>query len=164
MLVVNNFDKLIKFKMPNGKNIDILDNIGEILKKNIQCSGLSESGGILIGYTHISLGSVVIEEITEPQTDDKRSLLGFFRKSNHHLKAVKIAKKRNSGYMGNWHTHPSNYPIPSPTDISSWKNSLNEESSSCNYLFFIILGLKGYRIWAGNTLTKEITEIFEIRK
>lgn len=164
MFVVDNYDKLIKFEMPNGKNIDILDNVGEILKKNIQHLGLSEAGGVLIGYTHKSLGSVVIEEATEPQIEDSRSILGFFRKSNHHLKTVKVAKRRNSGYMGNWHTHPCDYPEPSFTDISSWKESLDKESSSCDYLFFIIIGLKGYRIWVGNTLTKNIIEIFQTKR
>lgn len=157
--MVDNFEKLIKLKMPNEKMIDILDNVGLVLKKNIQAIGFSEAGGVLIGYTHKTFGSVVIEEITEPQKDDKRTLLGFLRKSNHHLKAVKVAKRRNSGYMGNWHTHPSDYPIPSQTDISSWKDSLYQESSSCDYLFFIIVGRKGYRIWAGNIITKEIKEI-----
>lgn len=164
MFVVNNYEKLIKFKMPNGKNIDILDNVGQIFKKNIQYYGFPEAGGVLIGYTHSSLGSVVIEEATEPQLDDSRTFLGFFRKSFHHLKAVKEAKIKNSGYMGNWHTHPCNYPEPSSTDIKSWKESLDKESSSCGYLFFIIIGLKGYRIWAGNVLTKNIVEIFQMER
>jgi len=159
--VINKFEKLVKFKMPNGKAIDILDNVGLILKKYRQVPGLQEAGGVLIGYTHKTLESVVIEEITEPQKEDNRSFLGFFRQSNHHVKAVKIAKRRKSGYMGNWHTHPCDFPNPSSTDLDSWRDSLNMESSSCDYLFFIIVGRKGYRVWAGNTLTKEIHEIFE---
>ncbi len=162
-VVINDFEKLIKLKMLNGKYIDILDVVGNIFKKYQQFDNLPEAGGILIGYMHRIYKSVIIEKATEPQKDDKRTFLGFFRKSKHHIDAVKQAKKNNSGYIGNWHTHPCDIPSPSSTDYSSWKESLNKESSTCGSLFFIIVGRKGYRVWEGNIRTKEIKEIFLVK-
>ncbi len=159
VVVVTSFDKLVKFKLPNGKNVDFLDNIGLVLKNNIQYDGMNESGGVLIGYTHRSLGSVVIEEITEPQINDKKGLLSFFRISNHHVEAVNKTKKRNSGYMGNWHTHPFDYPEPSNTDLASWQDSLIKEKTSCNYIFFVIVGRKGYRVWVGDIKNRILSEV-----
>ncbi len=159
--MINKFEKLVKIRMPNGKIVDILDDVGMILKEHIQKDISAEAGGVLIGYTHKTKENVVIEEITKPQEDDERTFLGFFRKSNNHLKTVKQAKLRKSGYLGNWHSHPSDYPEPSSTDFYSWKDSLKTEKTSCGYIFFIILGKQGYRIWIGDPNTGEIKETSE---
>ena len=160
-VVINNFEQLIKLKMQNNKYLDILDDVGGRFKKHQQTGNLEEAGGILIGYVHRIYKSVVIEKATEPQKEDKRTFLGFLRKSKYHIEAVKIAKRTNSGYIGNWHTHPCDVPNPSITDYSSWKKSLDKESSTCGSLFFIIVGRNGYRVWEGNIKTKEIIENFE---
>ncbi|MDT4291615.1 Mov34/MPN/PAD-1 family protein [Methylomonas sp. MO1] len=105
-----------------------------------------ESGGILLGYRrnyHIH-----IVDATAPQLHDRRSLFQFFRKDQLHQK---YATKRwlNSGetvdYLGEWHTHPEQYPSPSILDKTEWRKIIQ---SQVNPMIFLIVGTHR-DIWLG---------------
>lgn len=66
--------------------------------------------------------------------------------------------------MGVWHTHPQDVPSPSSIDWEDWKDSLKKEKSGCEYIFFIIVGIKEWRIWVGDLQKGIISEIFECEK
>ena len=69
-----------------------------------------------------------------------------------------------SYYMGVWHTHPQRIPEPSEVDWNDWYQTLREDKTGCNYIFFIIAGTHEARVWVGNFITMEILEIFECQK
>ena len=66
--------------------------------------------------------------------------------------------------MGVWHTHPQTIPSPSPIDWEDWKDTLMVDKTSCEYIFFLVAGTEGVRLWVGDFKTKHITEIFECEK
>lgn len=84
-----------------------------------------EAGGILIGAyrgDHIHITSLTI-----PGQLDKQTRTSFHRRSPHHQgSALKswINSKRVSTWIGEWHTHPEDYPMPSIIDIESWSQDL----------------------------------------
>lgn len=73
-------------------------------------------------------------------------------------------QKNKSYYMGVWHTHPQNDPIPSSVDWNDWNETLKTDKTACEYVFFIIAGISSIRVWVGEFETNEITEIFECEK
>jgi integrative and conjugative element protein (TIGR02256 family) len=117
---------------------------------------LSESGGLLLGRTDIH-GNTRLIEITEPLAKDIRRRFFFKRLDNKHLKIKKEANKRCLYFKGNWHTHPENFPNPSFCDKSSWEKSIkNTKTGESLYIYFIIVGNKQIRVWAGNMESKKI--------
>lgn len=80
-----------------------------------------EAGGILLGYRrgpHIE-----ILEGSAPLPRDTRHRNSFERNDPGH-QALTDARWKDSGgtvtYLGEWHTHPSTIPSPSPTDRVEW--------------------------------------------
>ena len=73
-------------------------------------------------------------------------------------------KRRKSYYMGVWHTHPQCTPVPSPTDWEDWKKTLETDKTASDYVFFLIAGTNGTRIWVGKPQDRTIVEIFECPK
>ncbi|WP_116828022.1 Mov34/MPN/PAD-1 family protein [Pseudomonas syringae] len=80
-----------------------------------------EAGGLLLGYVRGSHLEII--EATVPTKFDKRLRYFFERMQELH---DAIAHKRwvqSDGkirYLGEWHTHPENYPSPSGIDLREW--------------------------------------------
>lgn len=84
-----------------------------------------EAGGILIGAYRGD--HVHITSLTVPGQLDKRTRTSFHRRSPHHqVSALKswLNSKRINTWVGEWHTHPEDYPVPSIIDIESWSQDL----------------------------------------
>jgi integrative and conjugative element protein (TIGR02256 family) len=107
----------------------------------------NESGGILLGQ--IIDNNIYILKASTPNKFDKASRFSF--ECNKDAAQVIIDYEFiNSGnktiYVGEWHTHPENYPNPSGIDIRMikdqyFKNRLNEP-----FLVLLIQGLQGVYI------------------
>lgn len=122
-----------------------------------------EAGGIIIGALRrkdnrpmsITLPPhIEITGVSTPFTDDVRTRNSFVRKSKNHIKIVKEAKlasNNNIDYLGEWHTHPEDYPSPSIIDRLHWQKNLFKR-----HAVLIIVGRKsiwlGY--WDGNSAVK----------
>lgn len=81
-----------------------------------------EAGGILLG--HVRGPHLEIIEATEPTFWDRRFRFLFERKTYHHHSIAKRRWLESGGtirYVGEWHTHPEDYPRPSLTDIQEWQ-------------------------------------------
>lgn len=81
-----------------------------------------EAGGILLG--HVRGEHLEIIEATEPSFWDKRFRFLFERMPYFHHKLAMKRWKESSGlvrYIGEWHTHPQNYPTPSSIDLREWQ-------------------------------------------
>jgi len=131
--------------------IDVIEKYKQITKKS------KESGGILLGQ--IIGKEVYILKVSIPNKFDKASRHSF----NCNKDAAQVIINYefiNSGkktiYLGEWHTHPENYPKPSDIDKKMiikqyFKNKLNEP-----FLILIIQGLKGLyiAIFDGKNITE----------
>lgn len=123
-----------------------------------------ESGGVLLGSHLHSNGRLKITDFTTPFKDDCQTITGFFRSNKHSIQAQKIWKEscRIVTFIGLWHTHPENIPIPSSIDIDDWKMTLRTSSYDGHGLIFLIIGRQSARFWFGCNKTYQIEYIGEV--
>lgn len=124
-----------------------------------------EAGGVLLGRYIIGNNDVVVDQITVPLADDKRSRFRFFRSAPEHQKHINKAWKTSGGtcnYLGEWHTHPELEPQPSPLDIVGWKEKLKYDVFDSEFLYFIILGTGKMNIWKGKRKDLSFEKLVEI--
>lgn len=164
-MVIEIANKCVKMQLPNGKVVDILPEVFQEINNWLQINDHApESGGFILGYKHKRTGNISLEYITHPQPLDIRSRVSFKIRDPIHKVLLLKAQSRKSFYMGVWHTHPQTIPGPSPIDWEDWKDTLLVDKTSCEYIFFLIAGTEGVRLWVGDFETKHITEIFECEK
>ncbi len=103
-----------------------------------------ESGGLLLGK--IRGEHFEITQITIPYSKDKLSKFSFERNDPKHIKFMNSLKKNSFGevsYLGEWHTHPEDFPKPSTVDKREWNNIRNKRKY---FVFFLIIGRKDFYI------------------
>lgn len=102
-----------------------------------------ESGGIIIGKRRSS--NIEVVAITTPQLKDRRSRCRFDRKEFGHDTILGQYWRQSNGednYLGEWHTHPEDFPTPSLTDLSTWRAMSSEHGIP---LLAVIIGrVKNY--------------------
>lgn len=111
-----------------------------------------EAGGVLIGRYIRDSPDIVIDEATVPSSGDRSLRFSFWRTRRPHQQALDQAWLLSGGtstYLGEWHTHPEDIPVPSDTDIKNWQRHLKQDIFSASTLFFIIIGTTNLRIWSG---------------
>jgi integrative and conjugative element protein (TIGR02256 family) len=100
-----------------------------------------EAGGLLIGY--LRGNHFDVRYITTPQPKDKRTWNTFERIDLKHIEILKKLKNISKGelcYIGEWHTHPEDFPLPSEAvDINEWQKIYKNRKYP---LVFIIIGRK----------------------
>lgn len=124
-----------------GRNlIYIRPAVLEVLQRYIQAEASDlEAGGLLLGYVRGSHLEIV--EATVPTKFDRRFRTFFERMRDFH---ERIAKKRwvdSSGlvrYIGEWHTHPQDYPSPSGIDLTEWRKLAVKRSDERPILGLIV--------------------------
>lgn len=102
-----------------------------------------EAGGLLLGTIHGS--SLAVTEATVPTIWDKR-LQYFFERMLFGHSSIAHARWKASGgmvrYVGEWHTHPQDYPCPSGLDRTEW-NKLSGKRADGRPMLAVIVGRKG---------------------
>lgn len=128
-----------------GLNILFDENVIELLTSFKQFDNKNESGGILLGI--VSETDVIIKKASIPTEFDKGSRFRFTR----HKKSAQIITDyefHNSGgkiiYIGEWHTHPENFPSPSNTDLNMIKTQHKKNRINESFLLMLIVGFKGF--------------------
>jgi integrative and conjugative element protein (TIGR02256 family) len=101
-----------------------------------------EAGGLLLGTVHGS--NLALTEATAPTSRDRRLRYLFERLPFGH-RAIAAARWRSSGgtvrYLGEWHTHPEDFPTPSGIDRTEWAE-LSRKRTDGRPLLAIIVGRK----------------------
>jgi integrative and conjugative element protein (TIGR02256 family) len=117
-----------------------------------------EAGGILMGYrrgphTHVT-------EPTLPAARDVQRRFGFFRHATHHQR-VALRRWKESGetmdYVGEWHTHPEDDPLPSRVDLKHWREIVQASSKP---MVFLIVGRVSN--WCGVGLGAELACVSDV--
>lgn len=114
----------------------------------------TESGGTLIGERRGQ--HLVITHISEPGQDDVRNRTGLERKGIHHQQKVNDLFQQSNGfivYLGEWHTHPEDFPHPSFIDIKSWVMGI----VATEPMIMLIVGRKD--IWVGKKIKNDIKKL-----
>lgn len=83
-----------------------------------------ESGGVLIGMRRGE--HFEITTATKPENTDSRKRFRFKRRRQGHSETVRKRWVETLGYenyLGEWHTHPEDNPIPSKLDLNEWQKA-----------------------------------------
>lgn len=102
--------------------VHLSEDVMQVLSINVQSGGRPESGGILLGTVH-ERGLMVIAA-TQPSRLDRQFPYLFERMPFGHRAVARRRWKSSNGlvrYIGEWHTHPQDFPTPSGTDLAEWK-------------------------------------------
>lgn len=106
-----------------------------------------ESAGLIIGC-YKNNGETWLHNLTTPKSTDERTRCSFKLDAKAHQLEVDKAYESSDqllGYIGTWHTHPQDIPIPSGIDKVDWKS--HEQENPDRPLFFIVVGLKKVSIY-----------------
>jgi integrative and conjugative element protein (TIGR02256 family) len=108
-----------------------------------------EAGGVLLGRHLLDSNDVVVDEVTGPQSSDRRTRISFFRSKKHEeLAKVRWSEEENTlAYLGLWHTHPEDSPTPSGVDRKDWQQAVEKDTFDGPQLFFPIVGRREIRVW-----------------
>lgn len=130
-------------------NIRFDPKVIELLLKFIQNDDTKpEAGGILIGY-YIDDYSFFITDLSIPNQNDLGTRFSFLRSFKNAQNIIKSFFKGSNGkkiYLGEWHTHPEKYPVPSETDLKSFNSLLKENKLNSNFIFMLIMGTDEFYI------------------
>ncbi len=129
-----------------------------------QFPGQVEAGGILLGKYDLRSHTYYISGITTPNRNDSAGFSFFIRNKNAAQKEINKAWKKSKGvvnYLGEWHTHCCQHPLPSSTDLSFIKQIVEDRVSPYEHFFMIIVGQKKNIcvIVSKSNDTKEIQQI-----
>jgi integrative and conjugative element protein (TIGR02256 family) len=129
--------------------VKIYKNVIDKMNGYIQdVSDKPESGGILMGYV-LKENVFAINDISVPTKLDKFSRYYFTRSKKTAQLIINKAFKNSNGkqvYLGEWHTHPEDYPSPSRLDRKSIKQQFNGNVLNSPVIFMLIYGRKGLYI------------------
>lgn len=144
--------------------VKIKNEVIEVMKSYKQLKTTDyESGGMLIGYEVLN-GDVIIEYATTPYSRDKRSRYSFHRKDKKHNNVLKTIWEKECQihiYIGEWHTHPENYPDYSKQDEKNWIQ-IGGKMDKKKFIH-IIVGNKSIGVWEYNFENGIILKIGEIK-
>jgi integrative and conjugative element protein (TIGR02256 family) len=129
----------MRYSGQNGINVTITDEVLTTFASYRQTSqNKKEAGGQL--FATFDNGDAIIREATVPSLDDKRGR--FFFLPNRWKERKEIQNRHSQGlhYVGDWHTHPENNPLPSQQDLRSISNCFEMSTHQLNFFFMIIVG------------------------
>ncbi len=109
----------------------------------------TESGGVLLGYKLLGKSEYRITDFTPPFLNDIISQANFHRRDKKHIEKIHESWKTDQTimYLGDWHSHPIDSPLPSKTDITSWERMAVQSQTIANILFFFLVIPNGISIY-----------------
>ncbi len=99
----------------------------------------NEFGGFLIGYysddnKHLHITDTILpQNFKASKYSFERSTKGIERKLRNYYK-----ENPQKIYVGEWHTHPDNSPVPSSIDLSAMNDIINNQGANINPVLLII--------------------------
>lgn len=163
VIAVEYKSRSVKLSLPNGCVVDILSEVlGSMYRWRQDDFCSSESCGFVLGYMNTDTKNVTLSSLTTPQHNTFNSRVFCKLQTFVHLRQLKENERHKNYYMGTWHTHPQSIPFPSPTDWKDWRETLEKDTTGCEFAFFVIIGIDEFRVWAGNLRSKEIIELHEV--
>lgn len=97
-----------------------------------------EAGGLL--FARIDRQSILVAEATGPRRSDRRGR--YFYRADRGVEQGEIAERHLNGlhYIGDWHSHPEKFPVPSGRDEATMATRVIESRHQLNGFLFVIAG------------------------
>jgi integrative and conjugative element protein (TIGR02256 family) len=142
-----------------GLSIEAEDELLNSLLEKGKSHYPNEFGGFLVGYyaddnNHLHITDTILpKSFKASKYSFERSTKGIEKKLCNYFKET--PKKF---YVGEWHTHPENSPIPSSTDISAINAIINNQNACLANPVLLIIGYSkskvdfGFYVWFENKL------------
>lgn len=130
----------------SGQLVFFTPEVLTVFKRFIQGDNDAEAGGLLLG--HVRDIHLEILEATTPTPMDRRFKYLFERLPFGHCVIANRRWNASKGlirYVGEWHTHPQDHPIPSNTDIYEW-GKLTRHRLDGRPSLVVIVGRKDLRV------------------
>lgn len=131
---------MIEFQSRNGGQVVVItDAVLKQFEGHKQVSASDhESGGQL--FAKFVDGAVVVEEATGLRSGDRRGFHYFWPSRIAERKEIKQKFKSGLNYVGDWHTHPEDNPIPSRVDIENIRDCFNQSRHQLMSFLLIVVG------------------------
>lgn len=131
----------------DGATLFIPSSVMTGLSRMLAARGFArESGGILLGR---QVEGALVFELTSASSPSKHDIgqrFSFLRRMRPANKLISAAWHQSNGtinYLGEWHTHNENNPIPSATDRKLVKQVVTDGSCPLSRCFMLIVGNSG---------------------
>lgn len=111
------------------------------LRRELRRAGRKEIGGLLMGE-HLRDEIFRVMDISVQRSGGSQAC--FVRDPNHHQVQLQEFFSRTGGdysrfnYLGEWHSHPSFEPLPSPTDVQTMRSIIDDPAIGVNFLVLLI--------------------------
>ena len=116
----------------------------------IQQEGEPEKGGLLFGEIYPEQSLVRVTGATVPGPYDRATRLSWTRdKKSSNEKIARVWRESGGtvNYVGEWHTHPTDYPVPSLLDELTIRRLYARATLVADVLLMVIVGRKA--LWCG---------------
>lgn len=153
------FEREHTYQDGNGHLVVITEHVLSVLDRYKQTEIQdNEAAGVLLGEKRGQ--HIVITDLSEPGLGDLRQRNLVDRRGKHHQQKVDDCFHLSQGtvnYVGEWHTHPEDYPQPSQQDRSSWLAHLKRRAPK----IVMIVGIKSF--WVGKINEANISKLYPRR-
>ncbi len=112
----------------------------------------TEAGGQLFGY--VALDMIKVSKATGPYRYDQRSRVHYRSHPRAAQEAIAAQAKHHLFYLGEWHTHPEDCPIPSSSDLETMGRLMFNSTLNTNALLMLIVGRRPTDFGLSLTLIK----------
>lgn len=108
-----------------------------------------ESGGQL--FARISQSEILIAEASGPRRSDRRTPWSYVPDRSAAQAEIADRFSRQLHFVGDWHTHPEDCPLPSRTDTASILSCFNRSKHTLNAFLLVIVGRQDFSsgLWVG---------------
>lgn len=154
----------MKCALPTGGKLTITESVLGAICAFAQSD--LEACGMLIGHHPQDTDDIILDRLTLPQPEDRRTRNRCHRDQGAHQRLLDAEWKASGAtrtYVGEWHTHPERVPVPSQLDRMSWKRATRETAVHGPGLVFVIVGLRVTRVWFGRRNTRTHTKVAEFK-
>lgn len=143
----------MRLDLGNNRRLIVLENVvNQLLFFRQIGQHTRECGGLLIGYHPFDDRFLVVSQITQPCSGDRRFRKKFVRSSYHNrvLHDAWATSGETETFVGLWHTHSEAIPVPSEADWTDWENTLLHGTYFDNCLIYAIVGTGEIGLWMGD--------------
>lgn len=137
---------MLTYVIDEERSLLIEDEVYEKLLTFVQHESANERGGVLLGKVTRDYKTVFVTDISTPSKFDKSGRYYFIRSNGPAQKKINEEWRKSNGevnYIGEWHTHPVAYLIPSSDDKDLLYKNLYINECPFEELFMIIVGIDG---------------------
>jgi [CysO sulfur-carrier protein]-S-L-cysteine hydrolase len=138
---------MITLTLPRG--------ISQQMASELQRAGRREIGGILLAE-HVGTNRFVVRDITVHRIGTFASFVRRIEEALGHLRWFFNSTQHEYSrfnYIGEWHSHPSFEPVPSPRDDCSMSDIVLDPSVGANFVVLLVVKLDNCGSLAGSLHT-----------